>query len=131
MNALQQRAEVVAGFAAALIGGIEAVTDQIEKYAGHVLRHHLDRGEGGVEVALQGDVEILILGAGAVTGQVQGLFDRGLGPRSVNHRCRRANAAVGLSVVLSAPSYSPDAISHLWLKNLRTVPLRLDGCPGG
>jgi len=44
--------------------------------AGHVLRHHLDPGEGGVEVALQGDVEILILGAGAVTGQVQGLFDQ-------------------------------------------------------
>jgi len=45
--------------------------------AGHVLRHHLDPGEGGVEVALQGDVEILILGAGAVTGEVQGLFDQG------------------------------------------------------
>ena len=32
-------------------------------------------------------------------------------------------------MVLSAPSYSPDGISHFWLKNLRTVPLRLDGCP--
>jgi hypothetical protein len=91
------------------------------------VRHHLDRGEGGVEVALQGDVEILILGGGAVTGEVQGLFDQGFSLRSANHRCRRANAVVRLSVVLSAPSYSPDGSCPYGLRICERSPF---GCTG-
>src|SRR5229473_2477121 len=41
----QHRAECTIGLALALAGSIEAVADQIEEHARHVLRHDFDRGE--------------------------------------------------------------------------------------
>jgi len=73
---LSTGAEAVAGLAAALIGGIEAVANQVKEHARHVLRHDLDRCEGAVEVAFHRDVEALVLGAGAVIGEVEGLIDQ-------------------------------------------------------
>ena len=50
--------------AGALGGGVEAVADQVQEHAGHLLRRQLDRCDGGVELALQGDVEALHPGRG-------------------------------------------------------------------
>ena len=66
----------VAALALALGGGIEAIAEQVEEHAGHLLRHQFDRGEAAVVIALQRDVEALILGAGTVVGEVQGLLDQ-------------------------------------------------------
>ena len=68
----------VAALALPLGGGVEAVAEQVEEDAGHLLRRHLDRREAGLVVALQGDVEALILRAGAVIGEVQRLIDQGV-----------------------------------------------------
>src|SRR6516165_9489946 len=73
---LSTGAEAVAGLAAALIGGIEAVANQVQEHARHVLRHDVDRREVAVEVAFHRDVEALVLGAGAVIGEVEGLIDQ-------------------------------------------------------
>ena len=49
--------------------------------------------EAVVEVALQGDVEALILGAGAVIGEVQRLLDQRVEiDLAALAACRRANA---------------------------------------
>src|SRR5689334_9287902 len=64
--------------AGALVGGVEAVTKQVQKHAGHPLRRQLDRGGSGVELAFQGDVEARILGARAVIGEVERLVDEGI-----------------------------------------------------
>ncbi len=62
--------------ALALGGGVEAVAEQVQEDARDVLRDQLDRRDGGGEIALQGDVEALVLGAGAVIGEVQRLLDQ-------------------------------------------------------
>jgi lysophospholipase L1-like esterase len=59
----------------ALGWGIEAVADQVEQHPRHILRHQSDRADARTELAFQGDVEILILGAGGVIGEVERLFD--------------------------------------------------------
>src|SRR5258708_6458971 len=46
----------------ALVGGIEAVAEQVEENASHILRHQFYRRDGRREIALQRDVEILVLG---------------------------------------------------------------------
>ena len=91
---LQRRPEAgVRRLALALGGGIEAVAEQVEEDPGHLLRHQLDRREAAVELALQRDVEALILGAGAVIGEVQRLLDQRVEvDRRGARRCRRANA---------------------------------------
>ena len=58
-----------------LVGGIEAVAEQVEENAGYLLRRDLDRSQAGLEVALQGDVEVLVLCPGAVIGEVKRLID--------------------------------------------------------
>src|SRR6185437_16024251 len=68
----------VAGLPAALAGGVEAVADQVEEDAGDILRNQLDRCDRGGEIALQGDVEILVLGAGYVIGEVEVVLDEGV-----------------------------------------------------
>ena len=75
----QGRAErAVAAVAGTLGGRIEAIAEQVEEDARHLLRRHLDRREAGLEVALQGDVEALILRSGAVIGEVQSFIDKGV-----------------------------------------------------
>src|SRR5262249_7662556 len=64
--------------ACALGGGVEAVAKQVQKHAGYLLRRQFDRGDGRVEIALQGDVKACILGAGAVIGEVERLLDKGI-----------------------------------------------------
>ena len=59
-------------------GCIEAIAKQVKKDAGHLLRRHLDQREAGLEIALQGNVEALVLRPGAVVGEVQGLVDQGI-----------------------------------------------------
>src|SRR5271166_2585357 len=69
---LQGRRELrVASRLPALGRGVEAVAEEVETDPGDVLRHQLDWGDALTEIAFQGDVEILILGAGAVIGEVQ------------------------------------------------------------
>ena len=61
-----------------LVGRVKAVAEQVEEDAGDVLRHQLDRFQRRIEFLLQGDVEALIMGAGAVIGEVQRLLDQGV-----------------------------------------------------
>src|SRR3954452_11634144 len=69
---LQGRLELrVVILALPLAGGIEAVAEQVEEDAGHLLRRDLDRREARLKTALQGDVEALFLRPGAVIGEVQ------------------------------------------------------------
>src|SRR6516165_8650508 len=71
----QDRTVTAVTLAVTLVGGIEAIADEVQEHPHHVLRHDLDGGEIAVEIALEGDVKALILGAGAVICQVQGLID--------------------------------------------------------
>ena len=59
-------------------GGIEAVADEVQEHARHLLRRQLDRCDSGVEVALQGDIEARILGACPVIGEVERFVDEGI-----------------------------------------------------
>jgi hypothetical protein len=61
----------VASLFLALGGGVEAAAEQIETDAGHVLRHQFDRSDGRAEIAFQRDVELLILRARTVIGEVE------------------------------------------------------------
>ena len=65
----------VARLALALVGGVEAVAEQVEEHARHVLRRQLDRRDVLAVGALQGDVEVLILGAGAMIGEIERFLD--------------------------------------------------------
>src|SRR5262249_26219773 len=67
-----------ATFAATLVGGIEAIADEVEEHPHHVLRHDFDPREIWVEAPLHHDVEALVLSAGAVIGEVERLFDEGV-----------------------------------------------------
>src|SRR6516165_1533226 len=68
---LQRRPVIGPGAVAlSLVGGVEAVAEQVEQHAGNLLRRQLDRYDGGVEIAFQGDVEIRVLRAGTVIGEV-------------------------------------------------------------
>jgi hypothetical protein len=74
---LQHRPEVGRdAVALALGGGVEAVAEEVEQHPRHLLRRQLDRGDGRSEITLQRDVEVLVLGAGAVIGEVQRFFDK-------------------------------------------------------
>jgi hypothetical protein len=64
---LQCRVELrVASLLLAFGGGIEAITEQVETNAGDLLGDKFDRGDRGSVIALQRDVEALILGAGTM-----------------------------------------------------------------
>src|SRR6516165_5320415 len=43
--------------ACALGGGVEAVAEQVQEHAGHLLRRQLDRCDSRIEIAFQRDVE--------------------------------------------------------------------------
>src|SRR5205823_7738132 len=55
---------------------IKTVAEQVEKDAGHLLRRHLYLLQRRGVVALQRDVEALILGAGTVISEVQRVVDQ-------------------------------------------------------
>src|SRR5581483_3215116 len=61
--------------AGALVGGVEAVAEEVEEHPGDVLRHQLERFRRRVEIAFERDVEGLVLRPGAVIGEVQRLVD--------------------------------------------------------
>src|SRR5262249_38630698 len=73
---LQCRAVSAIALVAPLVGSIEAIADEVKEHARQLLRHDVDWSEVAVEVALQRDVEALILSAGTVIGEVQGLLDK-------------------------------------------------------
>ena len=68
----------LAAVAGAPVGGVEAVAEQVEEDARHLLRCHLDRREAGLEIALQGDVEVRVPRPRAVIGEVQRLINEGI-----------------------------------------------------
>src|SRR5215467_11109685 len=72
---LQHRTERAARVAALFGSGVEAIADQVQQDPGYVLRHDLDRRKLPIEVAFHRDVEALILGPGAMIGEVERLFD--------------------------------------------------------
>ena len=57
---------------------VEAVAYEVEEHANNLLRDHVNRREIAVEVALQSDVEALILRPGTVIGEVKTLLDEGV-----------------------------------------------------
>src|SRR5215831_6620986 len=72
---LQYGVELAIRFSLAFDCRVEAVADQVQEDPGDVLRDDLDWRELAIEVAVHRDVEALILGAGAVIGEVERLFD--------------------------------------------------------
>jgi hypothetical protein len=60
----------------AFLRGIKAVSEQVEKHACDILGNQLDRTKTGFEVALDRDVEFLILCADAMVGEVERLLDQ-------------------------------------------------------
>jgi hypothetical protein len=73
---LQHRTEGVARLAPSLVGGIKSIAEQVQEDPRHVLRHQLDRSDLGIKLALQVDVEVLVLRAGAMVGEVERLLDQ-------------------------------------------------------
>jgi len=74
---LQRRLETpVVSLLLAFGGGIKSVAEEVETDPADVLRHKFNRGDRVGIIALQCDVETLILGAGAVIGEVQRFLDR-------------------------------------------------------
>src|SRR5271165_5146986 len=74
---LQRRAEVRCDTVALAFGRrVKAVCEQVEENAGDVLRDYFDRGNRRLEIAFERDVELLVLGAGAVIGKVERLLDQ-------------------------------------------------------
>src|SRR6516225_2885596 len=65
---LQCRAVSAAALAGPLVSGIETIAYEIKKHASQFLRHHVDRREIAVEIALQCDAEALVLGTRPVIG---------------------------------------------------------------
>jgi hypothetical protein len=61
-----------------LVGGVEPVAEQVQEHASDLLRRQLDWCDAGVEIAFQRNVEVRILGAGTVIGEVQRLVDEGI-----------------------------------------------------
>src|SRR5439155_22787489 len=65
-----------ARFAAAFVGGIKAIAEEVQQDAADVLWDQLDRRDRTIEVAFQGDVEALIPGAGAVIGEAERFLEQ-------------------------------------------------------
>src|SRR5215472_12197538 len=73
---LQCRAETAVALAATLVSSIEAIAYDVKEHPGQLLRYDFDRCEIAAEVALQCDVEALILRTRPVIGKIQGLLDQ-------------------------------------------------------
>ena len=78
MVTLSTGLNVVVRFALAFVRSIEAVGEQVEEHARDVLRRQLDRRNVRAVGPLQDDVEVLILGAGAVIGEIERFLDKGV-----------------------------------------------------
>src|ERR1051325_2976863 len=74
----QDRAEGSIALPLALSRRVEAVADQVEKDTGHVLRHNFGQWQTAVELPFHRNVEVLILSASAVKGEVQRLFNKSI-----------------------------------------------------
>src|SRR6516164_2054853 len=72
---LQCRAVSSVARANPLVGGIETIAYEIKEHASQFLRHHVDRREIAVEIALQCDAEALVLRTRSVIGKIQRLLD--------------------------------------------------------
>jgi hypothetical protein len=59
-----------------LVGGVKAVAKEVEKNPCDLLGCQLDRFQTLGVVAFQGDVEVLVPGAGTVIGEVERLLDQ-------------------------------------------------------
>src|SRR5262249_37142496 len=59
-----------------LRGGVESIAEEVEEDPGDVLRHHLDRLDVLIEVALKRDVEGLILRTRTVISEIERLLDQ-------------------------------------------------------
>src|SRR5262249_34959365 len=120
----QCRAEISLSLAATLVGGIKAVADEIQEHASEFLRYNVNRCEIAVQVALQCDVEALILSARPVISKIQGLLDHRVqisrlpvvaaAARVVQHA---PNDAVGATTVFGDPfevaGQRPDCLENL------------------
>src|SRR5579863_8012255 len=58
------------------MGGIKAITEQIEEDPGHLLGRKLNRRKVAIKLALQCNVETRILGAGTVVSEIEGFLDQ-------------------------------------------------------
>ena len=57
---------------------IEAVRNQVEKHPGDFLRESVSLAGGRIKGPLQGDIEAVLLGPGAVIGEIKAFFDDGI-----------------------------------------------------
>src|SRR4029077_12420972 len=57
---------------------VEAVRDEVEQDAGDLLWKSIDLAGRRVEGSLQGDIEALLLGPGAVIGEIKAFLDEGV-----------------------------------------------------
>ena len=60
----------------AFIRGVEGIAEEIEEHARHILRHKRDRRDIFAVGSFYRHVEVLILSAGAVIGEIERLFDQ-------------------------------------------------------
>src|SRR5262249_53539378 len=111
---LEGRAETAVALTAALAGGIETIAYEVQEYANQLLGHDVHRREIAVEVALQRDIEALVLRTGTVIGEVQGFFDERV------QISRLPIAAAAARVLQHASHYSVSAAAVL--DNLLQIP---------
>jgi len=62
----------------AFVGRITGVAHQVQEHPAHVLRDHLQLAQLGIEVALDGHVEVGVLRSGAVVREHGVLFEQGV-----------------------------------------------------
>src|SRR3984885_13783270 len=75
----QRRFELpVVCFSPALVRGIESIAEEIEEHARDILRHKRDRRDILAVSPFYRHVEVLILSAGAVIGEIERLVDQGV-----------------------------------------------------
>jgi len=72
---LQPRFKAPAGGGSALGCGVKPVRDQVQQDPRDLLRVDVGNSDGGIEIALERDVETLFLCAGAMVGKVEALVD--------------------------------------------------------
>src|SRR6516162_11747194 len=72
---LQLGFEAIAGCHGALGCRVKSVRDQVQEYPGDLLRVNIRNSGRRIEIALQRDVETLLLCAGSMVGEVQTLVD--------------------------------------------------------
>ena len=104
--------------------GIEPIAEQVQEHPRYILRVHFDRRDPVAEVSFQRDIETLILGAGAVIGEVQRLIDQRVeidrppfARRAARMFQHGLDDAVGAFAVLGRSS--PDCSESAWPRRPR------------